>query len=139
MQAKHRGSVGIAHTRWATHGAKSDINAHPHTDQRNRIALVHNGIIENCQILREELIIKHGVNPVSETDSEIIALLIGVFLDQEEPIISAIQKTCLKLIGSYNIALIYNKDPGAIYSIKNSGEISIGKDKVKGHSYMCSD
>jgi glucosamine--fructose-6-phosphate aminotransferase (isomerizing) len=76
---------------------------------------------------------------VSETDSEIIALLIGVFLDQEEPIISAIQKTCLKLIGSYNIALIYNQDPGAIYSIKNSGEISIGKDKVKGHSYMCSD
>lgn len=131
-------SLGIAHTRWATHGAKTDINAHPHTDQKQRIALVQNGIIENYQILKQQLVAS-GVNPISETDTEILALLIGQFLDQECSIVEAIKKTCLKLIGSYNIALIYNADPDAIYAIRNSGELSIAKDLVKGHSYICSD
>jgi glucosamine--fructose-6-phosphate aminotransferase (isomerizing) len=131
--------LGIAHTRWATHGAKTDVNAHPHTDQKGRIALIHNGIIENYQLLKENLAVNHGVSPISETDSEILALLIGVFLDQENSIVDSIKKTCLKLIGSYNIALIYNADPDAIYAIRNSGELSIAKDLAKGHSFLCSD
>ena len=81
----------------------------------------------------------HGITPVSETDSEILALLIGLFLDEENSIVDSIKKTCLKLIGSYNIALIYNADPDAIYAIRNSGELSIAKDLVKGHSFLCSD
>jgi|LauGreDrversion4_2_1035121.scaffolds.fasta_scaffold665589_1 glucosamine--fructose-6-phosphate aminotransferase (isomerizing) len=135
----HKSNLGIAHTRWATHGLKTDMNAHPHTDNKGRIALVHNGIIENYQLLKEDLMKNHGISPVSETDSEILALLIGHFLDQENSIVDSIKKTCLKLIGSYNIALIYNGDPNAIYAIRNSGELSIAKDLVKGHSFLCSD
>jgi glucosamine--fructose-6-phosphate aminotransferase (isomerizing) len=131
--------LGIAHTRWATHGAKTDVNAHPHTDHKGRIALIHNGIIENYQLLKENLAVNHGISPISETDSEILALLIGLFLDQENSIVDSIKKTCLKLIGSYNIALIYIADPDAIYAIRNSGELSIAKDLVKGHSFLCSD
>jgi glucosamine--fructose-6-phosphate aminotransferase (isomerizing) len=131
--------LGIAHTRWATHGAKTDVNAHPHTDHKGRIALIHNGIIENYQLLKENLAVNHGISPISETDSEILALLIGLFLDQENSIVDSIKKTCLKLIGSYNIALIFNADPDAIYAIRNSGELSIAKDLVKGHSFLCSD
>ena len=131
--------MGIAHTRWATHGSKTDVNAHPHTDHKGRIALIHNGIIENYQLLKENLAVNHGISPISETDSEILALLIGLFLDQENSIVDSIKKTCLKLIGSYNIALIYNADPDAIYAIRNSGELSIAKDLVKGHSFLCSD
>jgi glutamine---fructose-6-phosphate transaminase (isomerizing) len=135
----HKSNLGIAHTRWATHGAKTDQNAHPHSDHKSRIALVHNGIIENYQLLKDELVNNHGISPKSETDSEVIALLIGHFLDQDNSIVDAIKKTCLKLIGSYNIALIYIADPKAIYAVRNSGELSIAKDLVKGHSFLCSD
>ena len=138
-KALHKSNLGIAHTRWATHGAKTDVNAHPHTDHKGRIALIHNGIIENYQLLKENLAVNHGISPISETDSEILALLIGLFLDQENSIVDSIKKTCLKLIGSYNIALIYNADPDAIYAIRNSGELSIAKDLAKGHSFLCSD
>lgn len=83
---------------------------------------------------------KHGINLISETDSEVVALLIGVFLDEEgTSIVEAIKKACLKLIGSYNIALIYIGDPLALYAIKNSGELSVARDLLKGHSYLCSD
>ncbi len=104
----HKSRLGLAHTRWATHGSKTDINAHPHTDHKTRIALVHNGIIENYQLLKESIRSNNGISPKSDTDSEILALLIGIFLDEGNTIVDSIKKTCLKLIGSYNIALIYN-------------------------------
>ena len=126
----HKSRLGLAHTRWATHGSKTDINAHPHTDHKARIALVHNGIIENYKLLKENLQNNHGISPKSDTDSEILALLIGHFLDEGNSIVDSIKITCLKLIGSYNIALIYNEDPDAIYAIRNSGELTIAKDLV---------
>jgi glucosamine--fructose-6-phosphate aminotransferase (isomerizing) len=79
---KHAGSsTGVAHTRWATHGGKTDLNAHPHTDAKNRIALVHNGTINNSYDLRRELQ-ANGVKFVSETDTEVIAQLVGIYLDK---------------------------------------------------------
>lgn len=81
----------------------------------------------------------HDIRPQTQTDSEVIALLIGYFLDQGETIVDAIKKTCLKLIGSYNFALIYNADPKSLYAVRNSGQLSLARDLVKGHSYLCSD
>ena len=98
---------------------------------------MHNGIIENYKRLKEGLIAT-GINPATETDSEIIALLIGSYLDQQDSIVEAIKKTCLKLIGSYNFALIYKADPKAIYAIRNSGQLSIAIDIETGHSFLCS-
>jgi glucosamine--fructose-6-phosphate aminotransferase (isomerizing) len=80
---RHAGhKVGIAHTRWATHGGKTDENAHPHTDNNNRVAVVHNGTIENCTELRAELE-ADGVVFASETDTEVIVQMIGRELDVE--------------------------------------------------------
>ena len=76
-------SVGIGHTRWATHGVPSDLNAHPHANADNSIAIVHNGIIENYQEIKEWLVKDYGVKFKSETDSEVIAHLIGIYYDGE--------------------------------------------------------
>lgn len=80
-KGKHDHRIGIGHTRWATHGDKTDVNAHPHYDQKERIALIHNGLIENYHQLKEELRDKYSIRPVSQTDTEIVALYIGIFLD----------------------------------------------------------
>jgi glutamine---fructose-6-phosphate transaminase (isomerizing) len=80
--AKHRGHfTGIGHTRWATHGGKTDFNAHPHTDQHHRIALIHNGTINNSHELKKELQAQ-GIKFLSETDTEVIAQLVGLNLDK---------------------------------------------------------
>ena len=80
--SKHVGHfTGIGHTRWATHGGKTDLNAHPHTDSKKRIALIHNGTINNSYDLKNELT-KKGVKFLSETDTEVIAQLVGLYLDE---------------------------------------------------------
>ena len=95
-------SVGIGHTRWATHGAPSDLNAHPHANGDNSIAIVHNGIIENYQEIKEWLIRDYGVKFKSETDSEVIAHLIGIYYDGD--LLQAVNRAVEQMRGAYAVA-----------------------------------
>jgi glucosamine--fructose-6-phosphate aminotransferase (isomerizing) len=117
------GSVGIAHTRWATHGAPNEMNAHPHTDCTNSIAVVHNGIIENYSALRT-MLKKQGHTFKSETDTEVLAHLIEAAFDGklEDAVIDA-----LNLVeGTYGIAVISTKDPDKIVCARKGSPLLIG-------------
>src|SRR4029079_9658157 len=111
------GSVGIIHTRWATHGKVTDENAHPHFDASGRIALVHNGVIENYQALKDELIRSGDTNFRSETDTEVLAHLIGKIYDEscantvdipekKTRLLAAVRAALRQVIGTYGIALV---------------------------------
>jgi len=126
---KHDHCVGIGHTRWATHGDKTDINAHPHYDHKQRVALVHNGLIENYLPLKEELKRDHSIEPVSQTDTEIVALWVGIYLDQGLPLMEAIEKTVQRLDGAYSFVLISTLEPDAMFIVKNTGTMVIGVSK----------
>lgn len=94
--ASHRGhGIGIAHTRWATHGGKTDENAHPHFDSKHRVAVVHNGTINNSYDLKKELQ-GQGIKFVSETDTEVIAQLIGIYLDKGYDTKTAVEHALLR-------------------------------------------
>lgn len=118
-------SSGIAHTRWATHGGKTDQNAHPHSDQKNRIALVHNGTIENYAELKAELQ-KYGVTFKSQTDSEVIAQLVGFYLDQDMAPLAAVKKTLSRLEGTWGLAIMHKDAPDQIIAARNGSPLVIG-------------
>ncbi len=118
-------NVGIGHTRWATHGEVSDVNAHPHTDCFNKIALVHNGTIENFISLKNNLAAK-GHRFKSETDTEIIAHLVEDFINRGNDIFNAFKKTVKELQGSFAIAMITNLKPGTIFFAKKFSPLVIG-------------
>ena len=120
--------IAIGHTRWATHGGKTDMNAHPHHDNKDRIALVHNGIIENFHELKSELIHKEYTFR-SSTDTEVIAVLIGFFLDNGEPIKEAIQKTVERLRGTWALCIIHKDIPNKIWTIRNGSPLLLGIDE----------
>jgi glucosamine--fructose-6-phosphate aminotransferase (isomerizing) len=117
------GTIGISHTRWATHGPPSKLNAHPHIDCSGNIALVHNGIIENFQTLKKELI-KNGHKFVSETDTEILVHLIedNYYGDLE----SAVRKSLKHVEGSYAIVVIHKDEPDKIVSARFESPLIIG-------------
>jgi glutamine---fructose-6-phosphate transaminase (isomerizing) len=124
-QAKHEGhKIGIAHTRWATHGGKTDNNAHPHLDSKNRIAIVHNGIIENCEILREQLKSK-GVVFRSETDSEVIAQMIG-FEVEKTSFEDAVRKVINCLEGTWGLVVMDRQNPDRLIAARNGSPLLIG-------------
>lgn len=117
--------IGIGHTRWATHGAKTDANAHPHTDTARRLAVVHNGVITNYTSLKNELKEK-GITFVSETDTEVIAQLIGHHLDQGHSLIEAVKATLNRLEGTWGLAVLSPLLPEAIVVAKNGSPICVG-------------
>lgn len=120
-------NVGIGHTRWATHGGVNKINSHPHQSFNGRYTLVHNGVIENFQELKEQFF--NNVNLVSETDTEIIVQLIEIFSREENNTKAAFIKTIEKLQGSYALCLIDKENPNTIYVAKNKSPLLIGLGK----------
>ena len=128
-------SVGIGHTRWATHGVPSDLNAHPHGNEDNSIAIVHNGIIENYQELKEWLINEKGVHFKSETDSEVIAHLIGMFYDGD--LHEAVNKAVAEMRGAYAICAIAAAEPDKIVAVRKDAPLVAGIGK--GFNFIASD
>jgi glucosamine--fructose-6-phosphate aminotransferase (isomerizing) len=119
------GNFGIAHTRWATHGEPTEVNAHPHSDCTKNIWLVHNGIIENYKELKEELQ-KSGHTFSSETDSEVLAHLIEENLKTEENFEKAVVTSLKKVRGTYGLAIINKREPGKIISARKGSPIAVG-------------
>ncbi|HVN77184.1 MAG TPA: glutamine--fructose-6-phosphate transaminase (isomerizing) [Thermoanaerobaculaceae bacterium] len=117
-----RGRLALGHTRWATHGAPIERNAHPHTDERGRICVVHNGIIENFRELKTDLETQ-GVRFSSETDSEVIAHLLALAGDD---LASAALAVRGKLRGQYAVAAIALSDPGAVVAFRNGPPLVVG-------------
>ena len=118
-------SCAIGHTRWATHGGKTDTNAHPHHDNSNKIALVHNGIIENFEELKNKLLEK-GYQFKSQTDTEIIVVLIGYYIDNGEPIENAIQKTVEELVGTWALVIMHAEYPNKLWITRNGSPLLLG-------------
>jgi glucosamine--fructose-6-phosphate aminotransferase (isomerizing) len=118
-------SCAIGHTRWATHGGKTDVNAHPHHDNSNKIALVHNGIIENFDELKQKLLNK-GYHFKSQTDTEIIAVLIGYYIDNGQPIENAIQKTVEELVGTWALVIMHAEYPNKLWITRNGSPLLLG-------------
>jgi len=123
LTAQPEGTLGIAHTRWATHGEPSDRNAHPHCDTQNRYAIVHNGIVENAAALRAQLESK-GVVFRSETDSEVIAHLIAAM--QAHSLADAVRATLRLIVGTYGLAVIDAQRPDSIVVARNGSPVILG-------------
>ena len=129
-----RGTIGIGHTRWATHGIPSEGNAHPH--QAERVSVVHNGIIENYVSIKNSLL-ESGYRFESETDTEIIPKLIDFYLDQTDSFETATRKAIQDIHGAFAFAAISSKYPGQIVVAKNSSPLVIGIGENE--NYIASD
>ncbi|MEV0462435.1 glutamine--fructose-6-phosphate transaminase (isomerizing) [Nocardia tengchongensis] len=123
--ARLRGNVGIAHTRWATHGEPSDANAHPHTDGSGRIAVVHNGIVENAEVLRAALT-ADGVEFVSDTDTEAIAHLVAAALEGSETLEDAVRTAMRRVEGTYGLLVLDARRPDELVVARNGSPIVLG-------------
>ncbi len=120
-------NIAIAHTRWATHGGKTDVNAHPHHDNKNRISLVHNGIIENYVLLKSELI-NEGYVFKSQTDTEVIAILIGKYLDEGNSVNMAIKIAVTRLRGTWALIILHCDFPERMWITRNGSPLLLGLD-----------
>lgn len=121
---KAPGTIGIGHTRWATHGPPSRLNAHPHQSTSERFTIVHNGVIENYNELKKEFL--QGVTLVSDTDTEVIVQIVEYFVNEGLSTEDAFRRTLSVLEGSYATALIDNDDSDVIYVGKNKSPLLIG-------------
>lgn len=118
-----KGTAGIGHTRWATHGAPSDTNSHPHSNAQETIAIVHNGIIENYLALKNKLI-KKGYQFQSETDTEVAAQLLDYYYDGD--LLKTIAKVMTRIEGSYALGIMSTDCPNEIYAVKKDSPLIVG-------------
>lgn len=133
-EGKITSTVGIGHTRWATHGKPSDINSHPHISRSGKISVVHNGIIENYITLKNFLI-KEGYKFISDTDTEVIAQLVDFYYNGN--LLDAVKKAVSKLEGSYALGIICSDEPDKIVAVKKDSPLIIGIGENE--NYIASD
>ncbi|OUZ10402.1 glutamine--fructose-6-phosphate transaminase (isomerizing) [Aeromicrobium sp. PE09-221] len=129
-------TTGVGHTRWATHGAPNDINAHPHLDASERIAVVHNGIIENFAVLRDELE-DAGYDFVSETDSETVAHLLHRELQNRPDVTEAFRAVCRRLEGAFTLVVVDAQTPGRVLGARRNSPLVVGRGE--GENFLGSD
>lgn len=122
------GTAGIGHTRWATHGEPSDVNAHPHFNADHTIAVVHNGIIENYLKLRKQLTEK-GYTFVSETDTEVVAHLLDYYYKKCGNPLEAVTKIMHRVEGSYALGILFSDEPDVVYAVRKDSPLIVGKGK----------
>ncbi|HUD48075.1 MAG TPA: glutamine--fructose-6-phosphate transaminase (isomerizing) [Candidatus Baltobacteraceae bacterium] len=136
------GSTGIGHTRWATHGPPSDENSHPHLDQSGQIAVVHNGVIENCDRLKQKLLAK-GHTFASATDTEVLAHLIGEYYETRQPgngarsLTEAVCDALREVIGTYGLAVVHAGQPTVMIGARRGSPLIIGVGE--GENFLTSD
>jgi glucosamine--fructose-6-phosphate aminotransferase (isomerizing) len=129
-------TIGLGHTRWATHGAPNDQNAHPHLGARGRVALVHNGIIENFALLRLELE-QQGHELRSETDTEVAAHLLECVLDEGRTLTEAMQQVCGRLAGAFTLVAVDALDPDRVVAARRNSPLVVGLGD--GENFVASD
>lgn len=127
--------IGLGHTRWATHGAPTTENAHPHSDCTGELVVVHNGIIENYHSLRNDLIAK-GHNFTSETDTEVLAHLIEDNLEGD--LVAAVKKAVAMVEGSYALGVLWAKEPDTLVAVRNQSPLVLGVSEERG-TFLASD
>ncbi|MBQ2174925.1 MAG: glutamine--fructose-6-phosphate transaminase (isomerizing), partial [Alphaproteobacteria bacterium] len=137
LEKQHiKAHTGIGHTRWATHGKVTESNAHPHT--ADGVAIVHNGIIENYQELKKQLV-NEGYIFESETDTEVIAKLIASHIKTGEQFFEAFKKSISELVGTFAIVAIYEKEPDILLGAKKGSPMAVGLSPDKQSGYIASD
>src|SRR5438874_3033992 len=142
------GSIGVSHTRWATHGKVTDENAHPHFDASGKLALVHNGVIENYQALKDDLVRGGDTSFRSETDTEVLAHLIGKLYDEscastvdlnqkKARLFAAVRAALQQVIGTYGIALVHADVPDFMIGARRGSPLILGVGKDE--NFLASD
>jgi len=142
------GTYGISHTRWATHGKATDQNAHPHFDESGKLALVHNGVIENYQEIKDALLREGEHHFISETDTEVLAHLVGKIYDASavgvtDPrrhkalLVEALRTALQQVIGTYGIALVHSDIPDFIVGARRGSPLVLGVGKDE--NFLASD
>ncbi len=130
------GATGIGHTRWATHGGPTDGNAHPHLADGGKLALIHNGIIENFSELKQELVAE-GVEFTSETDSEVAAHLVGRAFRETGDLTAAMQQVVQRLEGAFTLLVVHADQPGVVVGARRNSPLVVGLGD--GENFMGSD
>lgn len=128
--------TGIGHTRWATHGAPNDVNAHPHISEDGKIAVIHNGIIENFAILRDKLI-ADGVRLKSETDTEVVAHLLAQQMEHSSSLADALRSVCQVLTGAFTLVVVHAHTPDVVVAARRNSPLVVGRGV--GENFLASD